>query len=104
MQGVLMDVCVPHPPPPPSYPTLQFLDQENRMSRRQLMEVEAKLQSTLAELQERSLQHEELLEAHQNLQYGFVLTPATRSLGVGQTVPLRAWGGGRHSFRQSSSG
>uniref|UniRef100_A0A8C9EUE1 Sperm-associated antigen 5 n=1 Tax=Pavo cristatus TaxID=9049 RepID=A0A8C9EUE1_PAVCR len=46
----------------------EFLDQENRMSRRQLMEVEAKLQSTLAELQERSLQHEELLEAHQGLQ------------------------------------
>ncbi|POI21950.1 hypothetical protein CIB84_014303, partial [Bambusicola thoracicus] len=46
----------------------EFLDQENRMSRRQLMEVEAKLQSTLAELQERSLQHEELLEAHQSLQ------------------------------------
>ncbi|OXB58094.1 hypothetical protein ASZ78_012499 [Callipepla squamata] len=54
----------------------EFLDQENRMSRRQLMEVEAKLQSTLAELQERSLQHQELLEAHQGLQYGFVLTPA----------------------------
>ncbi|XP_052545014.1 sperm-associated antigen 5 isoform X2 [Tympanuchus pallidicinctus] len=46
----------------------EFLDQENRMSRRQLMEVEAKLQSTLAELQECSLQHEELLEAHQGLQ------------------------------------
>ncbi|XP_072209356.1 sperm-associated antigen 5 [Excalfactoria chinensis] len=46
----------------------EFLDQENRMSRRQLMEVEAKLQSTLAELQERNLQHEELLEAHQSLQ------------------------------------
>ncbi|OXB73382.1 UNVERIFIED_CONTAM: hypothetical protein H355_017036 [Colinus virginianus] len=54
----------------------EFLDQENRMSRRQLMEVEAKLQSTLAELQERSLQRQELLEAHQGLQYGFVLTPA----------------------------
>ncbi|XP_048822942.1 sperm-associated antigen 5 isoform X3 [Lagopus muta] len=46
----------------------EFLDQENRMSRRQLMEVEAKLQSTLTELQECSLQHEELLEAHQGLQ------------------------------------
>ncbi|XP_015736525.1 sperm-associated antigen 5 [Coturnix japonica] len=46
----------------------EFLDQENRMSRRQLMEVEAKLKSTLAELQERSLQHQELLEAHQSLQ------------------------------------
>lgn len=75
------------------------------MSRRQLMEVEAKLQSTLAELQECSLQHEELLEAHQGLQYDFVLPPATRALGVGHAVPLRAWGeGGRHSFRQSSSG
>ncbi|XP_035199324.1 sperm-associated antigen 5 [Oxyura jamaicensis] len=46
----------------------EFLDQENRMSRRQLMEVEAKLKSTLAELQERSLQHEELKESHRCLQ------------------------------------
>nr|XP_047924179.1 sperm-associated antigen 5 isoform X1 [Anser cygnoides] len=46
----------------------EFLDQENRMSRRQLMEVEAKLKSTLAELQECSLQHEELKESHQCLQ------------------------------------
>uniref|UniRef100_A0A493TV77 Sperm associated antigen 5 n=1 Tax=Anas platyrhynchos platyrhynchos TaxID=8840 RepID=A0A493TV77_ANAPP len=46
----------------------EFLDQENRMSRRQLMEVEAKLKSTLAELQERSLQHEKLKESHKCLQ------------------------------------
>ncbi|EOB08425.1 hypothetical protein Anapl_11185, partial [Anas platyrhynchos] len=38
------------------------------MSRRQLMEVEAKLKSTLAELQERSLQHEKLKESHKCLQ------------------------------------
>lgn len=46
------------------------------MSRRQLMEVEAKLKSTLAELQERSLQHEKLKESHKCLQYGLPLNPS----------------------------
>ncbi|KAM9257476.1 sperm-associated antigen 5 [Cariama cristata] len=45
----------------------EFLDQENRMSRTQLLEVEARLKSTLAALQERSLQYEELMESHQHL-------------------------------------
>ncbi|XP_009954810.1 PREDICTED: sperm-associated antigen 5, partial [Leptosomus discolor] len=45
----------------------EFLDQENQMSRTQLLEVEAKLKSTLAALQERSLQYEELMDSHQRL-------------------------------------
>ncbi|XP_075296173.1 sperm-associated antigen 5 [Opisthocomus hoazin] len=45
----------------------EFLDQENRMLRTQLLEVEAKLKSTLAALQERSLQYEELMDSHQCL-------------------------------------
>ncbi|XP_025903713.1 sperm-associated antigen 5 [Nothoprocta perdicaria] len=46
----------------------EFIDQENRMSRTQLMEAEAKLRSTLAALQERSRQHQELQDLHQCLQ------------------------------------
>lgn len=57
------------------------------MSRRQLMEVEAKLKSTLAELQERSLQHEKLKESHKCLQYG----PAPKSLVLGKLGPS-GWG------------
>ncbi|XP_075576219.1 sperm-associated antigen 5 [Pelecanus crispus] len=45
----------------------EFLDQENRMSRTQLLEVEARLKSSLATLQERSLQYEELMDSHQHL-------------------------------------
>ncbi|KAM6118583.1 sperm-associated antigen 5 [Phoenicopterus ruber ruber] len=45
----------------------EFLDQENCMSRTQLLEVEARLQSTLTTLQERSLQYEELMDSHQCL-------------------------------------
>ncbi|XP_066189437.1 sperm-associated antigen 5 [Sylvia atricapilla] len=45
----------------------EFLDQENQMCRTQLLEVEARLNSTLATLQERVLQHEELMESHQHL-------------------------------------
>ncbi|KAM9615414.1 sperm-associated antigen 5 isoform 2-T2 [Morphnus guianensis] len=45
----------------------EFLDQENCMSRTQLLEVEARLKSTLATLQERSLQYEELMDSHQRL-------------------------------------
>ncbi|XP_005056848.1 PREDICTED: sperm-associated antigen 5 [Ficedula albicollis] len=45
----------------------EFLDQENKMCRMQLQEVEARLNSTLATLQERVLQHEELMETHQRL-------------------------------------
>ncbi|XP_059685494.1 sperm-associated antigen 5 [Gavia stellata] len=45
----------------------EFLDQENRMSRTQLLEVEARLKSSLATLQERSLQYEELMDSHQRL-------------------------------------
>ncbi|KFR13684.1 hypothetical protein N306_10491, partial [Opisthocomus hoazin] len=37
------------------------------MLRTQLLEVEAKLKSTLAALQERSLQYEELMDSHQCL-------------------------------------
>ncbi|KFP30231.1 hypothetical protein N325_05289, partial [Colius striatus] len=37
------------------------------MFRVQLQEVEGRLKSTLADLQERSLQHEELRESHQRL-------------------------------------
>ncbi|KFO64169.1 hypothetical protein N302_16361, partial [Corvus brachyrhynchos] len=37
------------------------------MCRTQLLEVEARLNSTLATLQERVLQHEELMESHQRL-------------------------------------
>ncbi|KAI1231831.1 hypothetical protein IHE44_0007469, partial [Lamprotornis superbus] len=44
-----------------------FLDQENQMCRTQLQEVEARLNSTLATLQEQVLQHEELMESHQRL-------------------------------------
>lgn len=54
--------------PPPST-LLQFLNQENHMSRTQLLEVEARLQSALAALQERSLQHEELVDSQQRLRY-----------------------------------
>ncbi|XP_037229860.1 sperm-associated antigen 5 isoform X1 [Falco rusticolus] len=45
----------------------EFLDQENCMSRTQLLEVEAKLKSTLAALQERTLQYEELMNSHECL-------------------------------------
>ncbi|XP_035756450.1 sperm-associated antigen 5 [Egretta garzetta] len=45
----------------------EFLDQENCMSRSQLLEVEARLKSSLATLQERSLQYEELMDSHQRL-------------------------------------
>ncbi|XP_074413102.1 sperm-associated antigen 5 [Zonotrichia albicollis] len=45
----------------------EFLDQENQMCRTQLLEVEARLNSTLATLQERVLQHQELMESHQHL-------------------------------------
>ncbi|XP_042647373.1 sperm-associated antigen 5 isoform X2 [Tyto alba] len=45
----------------------EFLDQENRMSRTQLLEVEARLKSTLASLQECSLQYQELTDSHQHL-------------------------------------
>nr|XP_031362353.1 sperm-associated antigen 5 [Lonchura striata domestica] len=45
----------------------EFLDQENQMCRKQLLEVEARLNSTLATLQERVQQHEELMESHQHL-------------------------------------
>ncbi|XP_054143414.1 sperm-associated antigen 5 [Melozone crissalis] len=45
----------------------EFLDQENQMCRTQLLEVEARLNSTLASLQERVLQHQELMESHQRL-------------------------------------
>lgn len=39
------------------------------MSRTQLLEVEARLKSTLTTLQERSLQYEELMDSHQRLRY-----------------------------------
>ncbi|KAL9826567.1 sperm-associated antigen 5 isoform 2-T2 [Geothlypis trichas] len=45
----------------------EFLDQENQMCRTQLLEVEARLNSTLATLQEHVLQHKELMESHQRL-------------------------------------
>ncbi|XP_059573311.1 sperm-associated antigen 5 [Alligator mississippiensis] len=45
----------------------EFIDQENRVSRAQLLETEHKLKSTLATLRERSMQHEELQDAHHGL-------------------------------------
>ncbi|XP_029817222.1 sperm-associated antigen 5 [Manacus vitellinus] len=45
----------------------EFLDQENNMSRMQLLEVEARLNSTQATLQERTRQHEKLMDSHQRL-------------------------------------
>ncbi|KAF4791106.1 sperm associated antigen 5 [Turdus rufiventris] len=45
----------------------EFLDQENQMCRKQLEEVEARLNSTMATLQEQVLRHEELMESHQHL-------------------------------------
>ncbi|RLV92331.1 hypothetical protein DV515_00013828 [Chloebia gouldiae] len=45
----------------------EFLDQENQMCHTQLLEVEARLNSTLATLQERVQQHEKLMESHQHL-------------------------------------
>ncbi|XP_064021931.1 sperm-associated antigen 5 isoform X1 [Pogoniulus pusillus] len=45
----------------------EFLDQENRMSRTQLLEEEARLKSTQATLQEQNLQCEELMESQQRL-------------------------------------
>ncbi|KAM6049083.1 sperm-associated antigen 5 [Chlamydotis macqueenii] len=45
----------------------EFLDQENRVSRTQLLEVEARLKSTLAALQESNLQYKELMDSHQRL-------------------------------------
>ncbi|XP_009993416.1 PREDICTED: sperm-associated antigen 5, partial [Chaetura pelagica] len=46
---------------------LQFLNQENCMSRTQLQEVEARLKSTLDTLQELNQQHQELIDSHQHL-------------------------------------
>ncbi|XP_019366521.1 PREDICTED: uncharacterized serine/threonine-protein kinase SgK494 [Gavialis gangeticus] len=45
----------------------EFIDQENRVSRAQLLETEHKLKSTLATLRERSMQHEELQDAYHGL-------------------------------------
>ncbi|XP_061219238.1 sperm-associated antigen 5 [Neopsephotus bourkii] len=45
----------------------EFLEQEKQMSRTQLLEVEARLRSVLDTLQERSQQHEELMDSHQRL-------------------------------------
>lgn len=45
------------------------------MSRSQLLEVEARLKSSLATLQERSLQYEELMDSHQRLRYQPCLPP-----------------------------
>ncbi|KAM6338106.1 sperm-associated antigen 5 [Alca torda] len=45
----------------------EFLDQENRMSRTQLLELEARQKSSLAALQELNLQYEELMGSHQRL-------------------------------------
>ncbi|XP_071620843.1 sperm-associated antigen 5 [Heliangelus exortis] len=45
----------------------EFLDEENHMCRTQLLEVEARLKSTLATLQESSLQNQELMDSHQRL-------------------------------------
>ncbi|XP_051491936.1 sperm-associated antigen 5 [Apus apus] len=45
----------------------EFLDQENSMSRMQLLEVEARLKSTLATLQELNQQYQELMDSHQHL-------------------------------------
>ncbi|XP_064323752.1 sperm-associated antigen 5 isoform X2 [Phalacrocorax carbo] len=45
----------------------EFLDQENCMSRTQLLEVEARLKSSLAALQEHNLQYEELMDSHLRL-------------------------------------
>lgn len=50
-------------------PLLQFLNQENHMSRMQLLEVEARLKSALAALQEHNLQYEELMDSQQRLRY-----------------------------------
>ncbi|XP_030318543.1 sperm-associated antigen 5 [Calypte anna] len=45
----------------------EFLDQESRTCRTQLLEVEAKLKSTLDTLQESGLQNQELMDSHQRL-------------------------------------
>ncbi|XP_009463454.1 PREDICTED: sperm-associated antigen 5-like [Nipponia nippon] len=45
----------------------EFLNQENHVSRTQLLEVEAKLKSSQAALQECSMQYEDLMDSHQRL-------------------------------------
>lgn len=59
---------------------LQFLDQENRMSRTQLLEEEARLKSTRATLQEQNLQCKELMESQQRLWYQPCLSPLLKPL------------------------
>uniref|UniRef100_A0A8C8S6H3 Sperm-associated antigen 5 n=1 Tax=Pelusios castaneus TaxID=367368 RepID=A0A8C8S6H3_9SAUR len=46
----------------------EFLDQEYRLSHEQLVETEKELKVTLAVLRERTMQHEDLKDAYQNLQ------------------------------------
>ena len=63
------------------------------MSRTQLLEVEAKLKSTLAALQERTLQYEELMNSHECLWYcprsppPSVFGKSSFSWGLGNTAP-----------------
>lgn len=69
---------------------LQFLDQENQMCRKQLEEVEARLNSTMATLQEQVLRHEELMESHQHLRYCPMHQLHTNPSGFGTSNPF--WG------------
>lgn len=65
------------------------------MSRTQLLEVEARLKSTLATLQERSLQYEELMDSHQRLRYRPRSPPSLEPLCFWEIEPLL--GGGGHT-------
>jgi len=62
------------------------------MLRTQLLEVEAKLKSTLAALQERSLQYEELMDSHQCLRYRPCSPPPLEPLHFGKSSS--SWGVG----------
>lgn len=67
---------------------LQFLDQENQMSRTQLQEVEARLKATQATLQERTLQCEQRMESYQRLRYcPFTSSTQTPLLLGNQALP-----------------
>lgn len=70
------------------------------MSRTQLLEVEARLKSSLAALQERSLQYKELTDSHQRLRYQPCSPPPLEPLYFWEIEPLLGSGGhtGGHGF------
>lgn len=65
------------------------------MSRTQLLELEARQKSSLAALQERSLQYEELMGFHQRLRYRPCSPSLLETLYFGKLSS--SWGGGGHT-------